>query len=118
MTAFAAAFIPAKLVADTQSDWLGESAVKIIRGIVSTVEYYERLSDDALYDWAHSHNQAIRDLGAQRYWDEVENHRWELHLVTAILDHRAEQRDTELAKVRYSFAGPLTHSPFAGLKVA
>jgi hypothetical protein len=115
MTAFAATFVPAKLVADTQSDWLGDSAIEVLTGIVSTVEYYEGQTDEQLVDWVHSHERSMRILAQDRDWNEVENHRYEASIIDAILDYRAEQRDTELAKARYSFDGPLTHNPFAGL---
>lgn len=118
MTAFAATFVSASLVADTQVEWLADSAIEVLRGIVSTVEFYESKTDDQLVEWARDHQRSIRLLGEQRLWDDAENHRYELDVIDAILDHRVEQIAHAEAVARYTGLAPLTYNPFAGLVAA
>jgi hypothetical protein len=89
MTAFAATFVPARLIAQTQTEWLGDSAVEVLKGIVSTVEFYESKSDAELGSWIASHERSRRILAEDRDWDEAENHSYEADICRAVIENRA-----------------------------
>lgn len=89
MTAFAATFVPGRLVADTQHERLGDSAVEVLRGIVSTVEFYESKSDAQLLVWITSHERSRRILAEERDWNEAENHAYEAEICRAVIENRA-----------------------------
>lgn len=113
MSEFAATFVPAR-IAD-QAGAGDDLALSVLTGIVSDVEFYEKLADADLEVWIASHREAQSMMISEGDYDEASQHEYEEHVCWSILNHRKELKAQAIAVAQYVNRNPLTYNPFQAL---